>query len=120
MDKAKIFEVSEMIPEETVIPRKYQPATDETLLNVHRNNGDGSGSHLGNMDDVDRGAWPDAAQLESKIMGNQDIPTSVNAGVRPELSAAAGEAPNATRGSRRTGLNTDKSRPVRVPKDGGA
>jgi hypothetical protein len=118
MPKAKVFEVSEMIPEETIIPRKYQPATDETLLEVHRNRG----GHLGNMDDVDRGSWPDASVLESKIMGNEDIPTSVDAGVRPELSGKAGYPPNENIGSRRGGPAgaEDDGPDTRTPKEKGS
>jgi hypothetical protein len=116
--KAKVFEVSEMIPEETIIPRKGQPATDETLLEVHRNRG----GHLGTMDDVDRGSWPDAAVLESKIMGNEDIPTAVNAGVRPELSSTAGYPPNENVGSRRGGKGgaEDDGPDTKTPKEKGS
>jgi hypothetical protein len=121
MDKATIFEVSENIPEITIIDRAGPPPTYEDIRLEHVNRGDSRGGfgHDGTMDDVNRATWPDPQELDVVILGNQDIPTSVDAGVRPELSPAAGMAPNATVGSRRQGLDSsltvDKSRPAREP-----
>lgn len=68
MRKSKIFVPSNEIPPIHVHRRQSKPSAPEGQLKNHHN----KGSHTGHMDDVNRSSHPEADELPSKFMGNED------------------------------------------------
>lgn len=62
---AQLFNVSDDIPETTVLPKAGKPSAPSATLRNHLN----SGGNIGNMDDVERGNRPEPAELDTDIRG---------------------------------------------------
>ena len=65
---SKIFEVSNDIPETHMVRKKAKGHVDQETLRNHLNHGD----HTGKMDDVKRANHPDAHEIETDILGEDE------------------------------------------------
>ena len=68
MKKSKIFKPSDQIPPIHVHRRAGKPSAPSGQLKNHHNRG----GHPGNMDDVERGSHPEAEEIPTDIVGNDD------------------------------------------------